>query len=81
MSVTRDNRVGRGELRCGDMPMVPRADRRPTVSGVITVETDLPAGSRLFLSAWPETIAGCTWLRTRLEIPVKGGRPRRRGAP
>jgi hypothetical protein len=37
----------------------PRADGEPNVTGAIVIEHDLQAGSKLWLSGWTRTAAGC----------------------
>ena len=67
-------RVGRGSL-------TGRWRRRrgacPNIRGGITIEHDLPAKTKLWLTGWTKTIAGGEFVSLLVEIAVKGGRERR----
>jgi hypothetical protein len=41
--------------------------------GALTVERDLPAGTRLWLSAWSKQIAGADFISITAEIAGNGG--------
>jgi hypothetical protein len=48
--------------------------------GAMTVEQDLPAGTKLWLSAWSKQIAGADFISISAEIAGNGGpRKRRKG--
>jgi len=51
-----------------------RVDNRPNMRGAI--EQDLPAGTKLWLSAWSKQVAGADFISA--EIAGNGG-PRKRG--
>jgi hypothetical protein len=44
--------------------------------GALTIEQDLPAGSKLWLSAWSKQIAGADFISISAEIAGNGGRRR-----
>jgi hypothetical protein len=46
----------------------PRADNRPNMRGALTIEQDLPAGSKLWLAGWSKQIAGAAWISISGEI-------------
>lgn len=54
-----------------------RNDRRPNLRGAITVERDLPAGTRLWLSGWTKAARGAEFISLSAEIATNGGRRRR----
>jgi hypothetical protein len=65
------NRAGRGSLSgrwqaCGD--------HAPNLRGSITIERDVPAGTRLWLTGWTRTAAGVEFVFAR-------GGDRRQGRP
>jgi hypothetical protein len=68
----RDNRVGRGSLT-GKWEARPGAC--PNIRGGITIERDLRAGTKLWLSGWTKTIAGDEFVSILVEIADKRGRP------
>jgi hypothetical protein len=45
--------------------------------GAITLETDLKAGTRLWLSAWWKEVSGCRFLSIAADVATHGGRNRR----
>jgi hypothetical protein len=47
--------------------------------GAITLEADLKAGTKLWLSAWWREVSGCRFLSIAADIATHGGRNRRRG--
>jgi hypothetical protein len=51
----------------------PRADNRPNLRGAITVEQDLRAGTKLWLSAWSKENPA-PWISISAEIATTGGR-------
>ncbi len=53
-----------------------RADNRPNYRGALTIEQDLPAGSKLWLSAWSKEDPA-PWISISVEVAVGG--PRKRG--
>jgi hypothetical protein len=67
-------RAARGSIAGSSAP---RADNRPNMRGALTVEQDLPAGTRLWLSAWSKQISGADFISISAEIAVGG--PRKRG--
>jgi hypothetical protein len=70
----RDNRVGRGTLTGR---WKPRPGSSPNIRGGITIERDLPANTRLWLTGWTKTIPGGEVVSLLVEIANKAGRPRR----
>ncbi len=64
-------RIGRGSLtgtwepRLGD----------PNIKGGITVERDVPANTRLWLTGWTKTITGGEFVSLLVEIADEDGRP------
>jgi hypothetical protein len=56
----------------------PQADNRPNMRGAMTLERDLPAGTRLWLSAWSKKIVGAPWISISAEIAGNGGYSRKR---
>ena len=71
-------RAGRGSL-AGSWPA--RADNRPNLHGSITLDVDLRAGDKLWLSAWTRAIGGAEWLSIEATVAIGGrrkGRSRRR---
>ena len=65
-------RVGRGSLTGR---WEPRPGGRPNIRGGITIERDLPANTRLWLTGWTKTIAGGELVSIMVEIADEGGRP------
>jgi hypothetical protein len=55
----------------------PRPDHGPNMRGAITIEQDLPAGTKLWLSAWSKQVAGADFISISAEIAATGGRRRR----
>ena len=55
-----------------------RLDAVPSMRGAITIEQDLPAGTKLWLSAWWRETAGAPWISISGEIASHGGRNRKR---
>ena len=55
----------------------PRADHGPNMRGAITVEQDLPAGTKLWLSAWTKDDPA-PWISISAEVATHGGRNRKR---
>jgi hypothetical protein len=66
-------RVGRG-LLTGRWK--PRPANCPNIRGGITIERDLPANTRLWLTGWTKSIPGGEVVSLLVEIADKGGRPR-----
>lgn len=56
----------------------PRVDHGPNMRGAITIEQDLPAGTKLWLSAWSKQVAGADFISISAEIATTGGRNRAR---
>lgn len=56
----------------------PRANNGPQYRGAITIEQDLPAGTKLWLSAWWREAAGAPFISISGEVASHGGRNRRR---
>ena len=54
----------------------PRADRRPNMRGALTIEADLPAGTKLWLSGWSREVAGAPFISIQCEIAIGGPRKR-----
>ncbi len=56
-----------------------RDNKWPNLRGAITLERDMAAGSRLWVTVWTvQTPEGAEWLSLVVDIAGKGGRPRRR---
>jgi hypothetical protein len=70
----RENRAGRGTLT-GKWKSLPGS--RPNIRGGITIERDLPANTRLWLTGWTKAIPGGEVVSLLVEIANKAGRPRR----
>jgi len=49
-------RVARGSL---SGRWSPRGDGAPNLTGAVTIERDLPKGTKLWLSAWTRAATGC----------------------
>ena len=72
-----NGRIGRGSLT-GTWP-ARTVDRLPNLRGIITIERDLPAGTRLWLSGWTRPgPAGGEFISLAVELAGKGGHRRRR---
>lgn len=67
-------RAGRGSLSGA---WGARLDGRPNLSGAITLERALPAGSKLWLHGWTRSAAGCEEF-VSLVVTVAVGGPRHR---
>jgi hypothetical protein len=63
-------RAARGSLAGSSSP---RADNRPNMRGAITIERDLRAGTKLWLSAWSKQAAGADFISISAEIAGSGG--------
>ncbi len=68
----RDNRVGRGSLT-GRWEA--RPGTCPNIRGGITIERDLRAGTKLWLTGRTKPIAGGEYVSLLVEIADKDGRP------
>ena len=66
-------RVGRGSLTGR---WKPRPGACPNIRGGITIERDLPANTRLWLTGWTTTIPGGEVVSLLVEIANKAGRRR-----
>src|SRR5437762_6539697 len=67
-------RVGRG---CLTGQWRARDNKWPNLRGAITLERDMAAGSRLWVTAWTvQTPDGTEWLSLVLDVAGKGGRAR-----
>jgi hypothetical protein len=53
----------------------PRPGGCPNIRGGITIERDLRAGTKLWLTGWTKMIAGGEFVSILVEIAIKGGRP------
>ena len=69
----RDNRAGRGTLT-GRWKTRPGFS--PNIRGGITIERDLPANTRLWLTGWTKAIPGGEIVSLLVEIADKNGRSR-----
>ena len=67
-------RVGRGSLTGR---WKPRPGVGPNIRGGITIERDLPAKTKLWLTGWTKTIGGGQFVSILVEIADEGGRPGR----
>ena len=75
MSFRARTRSARGSLQGRWRP---RNDGLPNLRGGITIERDLPAGSKLWLSGWTRTTGGPDGAEfVSLEAAVADGGPRR----
>jgi hypothetical protein len=70
--------VGRAAIGSIAGSSAPRADNRPNLRGALTIEQDLPAGTKLWLSGWSKRVAGADFISISAEIAGNGG-PRKRG--
>jgi len=66
--------VGRGSLTGR---WEPRPGGCPNIRGGVTIEHDLPAKTRLWLTGWTKMIAGGTVVSLRVELADESGRPLR----
>jgi hypothetical protein len=66
-------RVGRGSL---SGRWRPRGDGAPNLTGAVSIERALPAGTKLWLTGWTKTITGGDVVSLLVEIADKNGRPR-----
>jgi hypothetical protein len=66
-------RAARGSIAGSSAP---RADDRPNMRGALTVEQDIPAGTKLWLAAWSKRISGADLISISAEIAVGGPRKR-----
>jgi hypothetical protein len=67
-------RVGRGSLTGRWQP---RPEACLNIRGGITIERDLPANTKLWLTGWTKTISGGEYVSLLVEIADKDGRPHR----
>jgi hypothetical protein len=67
-------RAARGSISGSSAP---RADNRPNMRGALTVEQDLPAGTKLWLAARSKQISGADYISISAEVAIGG--PRKRG--
>ena len=67
-------RVGRGSLTGR---WEPRQAGCPNIRGGITIERDIRAKTKLWLTGWTKTIAGGEIVSVLVEIAEEGGRPSR----
>jgi hypothetical protein len=67
-------RAARGSLAGSSAP---RADGAPNYRGAMTLEQDLPAGTKLWLSAWTKEDPA-PWISISAEVATTGGRSRKR---
>jgi hypothetical protein len=67
-------RAARGSIAGSSAP---RSDNGPNMRGALTVEQDIPAGTKLWLSAWTKEDPA-PWISISGEIATTGGRNRRR---
>ena len=66
-------RVGKGSL---SGRWKPRPGACPNIRGGITIERDLPAKTKLWLTGWTKKIAGSEFVMVLVEIAEEGGRAR-----
>ena len=67
----RDNRAGRGSLTGS---WKPRPGSCPNIRGGITIERDVPANTRLWITGWTKKIAEGEFVALLVEIAEEGGR-------
>lgn len=65
-------RVGRGSLTGRWQP---QPGAYPNIRGGITIERDLRAGTKLWLTGWTKSIVGGEYVLLLVEIADKDGRP------
>jgi hypothetical protein len=70
---TMAKRVGRGSLTGR---WEPRIGVCPNIRGGITIERDLPAKTKLWLTGWTKTITGGDVVSLLVEVADKDGRSR-----
>jgi hypothetical protein len=63
-------RAARGSIAGSSAP---RANNAPNMRGAMTVEQDLPAGTKLWLSAWSKKTCGGPWISITAEMDGNGG--------
>ena len=66
-------RVGKGSLTGR---WKPRPGACPNIRGRLTIDRDLPANTRLWLTGWTKAIPGGVVASLLVEIANKAGRPR-----
>jgi hypothetical protein len=74
LELTMPERIGRGSLTGR---WEPRPGACPNIRGGITIERNLPAKTKLWLTGWTKTIAGGEIVSVLVEIAEEGGRPSR----
>jgi hypothetical protein len=74
LELTMPERIGRGSLTAR---WEARPGACPNIRGGITIERDLPAKTKLWLTGWTKTIAGGEIVSVLVEIAEEGGRPSR----
>ena len=67
-------RVGRGPLTGR---WEPRPEVQPNIRGGITIERNISAKTKLWLTGWTKRIAGGEFVSLLVEIADGGGRPSR----
>jgi hypothetical protein len=67
-------RVGRGSLTGRREP---RPGACPNIRGGITIDRDLPAKTKLWLTGWTRSIAGGEFVSVLVEIADESGRSNR----
>jgi hypothetical protein len=72
----RPPRHGQGSASFAEGRWQAHLDQTPNLRGAVTIERDLPAGTRLWLSGWTKTVIGGEFGSFALEIAGKGGRAR-----
>jgi hypothetical protein len=68
--------VGRAAIGSIAGSSAPRADNRPNMRGALTIEQDLPAGTKLWLVAWSKQVCGADFISISAEIAIGGPRKR-----
>ncbi len=71
LELTMAERVGRGSLTGRWKPR----QGGPNIRGGLTIERDVPAKTRLWLTGWTKVIAGGEVVSILVEIAEEGGRP------
>jgi hypothetical protein len=68
-------RAARGSIAGSSAP---RANNAPSMRGEMTVEQDIAAGTKLWLSVWSKQIAGADFISISAEVASHGGHNRKR---
>jgi hypothetical protein len=68
-------RAARGSIAGSSAP---RANNTPNMRGAMTVERDIAAGTKFWLSAWSKQISDADFISISAEVASHGGHNRKR---